>query len=108
MKVVCTGMSGTGRTSYVRAVEAMAKAAGRAGRVCDVRDTRFEVARERGEELEEEAILDVVPPALGAYRATARERSAAEARDLPPEASWSLVTHATFSWNYSIVPGLDV
>lgn len=108
MKVVCTGMSGTGRTSYVRAVEAMAKAAGRSVRVFDVRDTMFEVARERGEELEEETILDVFPTALGAYRATALERIAAEARDLPPETSWILVTHATFSWNYSIVPGLDV
>jgi adenylate kinase len=27
---------------------------------------------------------------------------------LPPEDPWILVTHATFSWNYSIVPGLDV
>src|SRR5687767_1308204 len=108
MKVVCTGMSGTGRTSYVRAVEAMAKAAGTSVRVFDVRDTMFEVARERGEALEEETVLDVFPTALGAYRATALERIAAEARDLPPETSWILVTHATFSWNYSIVPGLDV
>ena len=108
MKVVCTGMSGTGRTSYVRAVEAMARAAGRKVRVFDVRDTMFEVARERGEALEEETILDVFPTALGAYRATALERIAAEARDLPADTSWILVTHATFSWNYSIVPGLDV
>lgn len=108
MKVVCTGMSGTGRTSYVRAVEEMAKAAGKAVRVFDVRDVMFEVARERGEELEEETVLDVFPTALGAYRATALERIAAEARDLPAATSWILMTHATFSWNYSIVPGLDV
>ncbi|HEU5316644.1 MAG TPA: AAA family ATPase [Chloroflexota bacterium] len=108
MKVVCTGMSGTGRTSYVRAVAEMARAAGTPFHVFDVRDIMFEVARERGEELEEETILDVFPTALGAYRATALERIAAAARELPPEASWILVTHATFSWNYSIVPGLDV
>ncbi len=108
MKVVCTGMSGTGRTSYVRAVEEMARGAGKRVRIFDVRDVMFEVARERGEELEEETILDVFPTALGAYRATALERIVAEARDLPSDTSWILVTHATFSWNYSIVPGLDV
>jgi len=108
MKVVCTGMSGTGRTGYVRSVEAMAHAEGRDLRVFDVRDIMFKLARERGEELDEETILDVFPTALGAYRATALERIASEVRDLPPDTSWILVTHATFSWNYSIVPGLDV
>ena len=108
MRVVCTGMSGTGRTSYVRAVAAMAKEQGKDLVVFDVRDKMFELARERGETLEEETILDVFPTALGAYRATALERITAEAKALPPETSWILVTHATFSWNYSIVPGLDV
>src|SRR5919197_2850772 len=108
VKVLCTGMSGTGRTSYVRAVEALAKRQGRMLRVFDVRDTMFHLARERGEELEEETILDVFPTALGAYRAAALERITSEVRDLPPEEAWILVTHATFSWNYSLVPGLDV
>ena len=108
MKVLCTGMSGTGRTSYVRAVAELAKAQGQSMRVFDVRDTMFHLARERGEELEEETILDVFPTALGAYRAAALERITAEVKALPPDASWILVTHATFSWNYSIVPGLDV
>jgi adenylate kinase len=101
-------MSGTGRTSYVRAVEALAKRQGRMLRVFDVRDTMFHLARERGEDLEEETVLDVFPTALGAYRAAALERITAEVGDLPQGASWILVTHATFSWNYSIVPGLDV
>src|SRR5829696_5014400 len=108
MKVVCTGMSGTGRTSYVRAVAELARAAGKPLRVFDVRDIMFEVARERGEALEEETILDVFPTALGAYRAAALERIRAEVNALGSEESWILVTHATFSWNYSIVPGLDV
>ncbi|CAA9291825.1 MAG: hypothetical protein AVDCRST_MAG77-5217 [uncultured Chloroflexi bacterium] len=101
-------MSGTGRTGYVRAVEAMAKEQGTPLHVFDVRDTMFHLARERGETLEEETILDVFPTALGAYRAAALERITAEVNALPPDASWILVTHATFSWNYSIVPGLDV
>jgi adenylate kinase len=108
VKVLCTGMSGTGRTGYVRAVEAMARAHGKPLHVFDVRDTMFHLARERGEELEEETILDVFPTALGAYRAAALERITSEVRDLPPEEAWILVTHATFSWNYSLVPGLDV
>jgi adenylate kinase len=101
-------MSGTGRTSYVRAVEQLARQEGKPLHVFDVRDTMFHLARERGEELEEETILDVFPTALGAYRAAALERITSEVGDLPAGASWILVTHATFSWNYSIVPGLDV
>ncbi len=108
MRVLCTGMSGTGRTTFVRGVAEMARAAGQTLHVFDVRDTMFHLARERGEALEEETILDVFPTALGAYRAAALERITAEVRALPPEDSWILVTHATFSWNYSIVPGLDV
>jgi adenylate kinase len=108
VKVLCTGMSGTGRTSYVRAVQALARRQGQTLHVFDVRDTMFHLAKERGEELEEETILDVFPTALGAYRAAALERITAEVKALPPDDSWILVTHATFSWNYSIVPGLDV
>lgn len=108
MRVVCTGMSGTGRTSYVHAVAQLARQRGRRVHVFDVRDTMFHLARERGEQLEEETILDVFPTALGAYRAAALERILAEVKALPPGETWVLVTHATFSWNYSIVPGLDV
>src|SRR5581483_6471187 len=108
VRVVCTGMSGTGRTSYVHAVAQLARQRGRRVHVFDVRDTMFHLARERGEQLEEETILDVFPTALGAYRAAALERILAEVKALPPGETWILVTHATFSWNYSIVPGLDV
>src|SRR5438046_6040566 len=108
VKVLCTGMSGTGRTSYVRAVAEMARQNGRELHVFDVRDTMFDLARERGETLEEETILDIFPTALGAYRSAALERILSQARQLPPDASWIIVTHATFSWNYTIVPGLDV
>ena len=108
MKVLCTGMSGTGRTSYVRAVADLARQNGNDLRVYDVRDVMFELARSRGEALEEETILDVFPTALGAYRAAALERINAEVKALPADTSWIIVTHATFSWNYTIVPGLDV
>ncbi|MGH2353773.1 MAG: hypothetical protein ACRDI2_15830 [Chloroflexota bacterium] len=108
MRVLCTGMSGTGRTGYVHGVAELARQHGQTLHLFDVRDTMFHLARERGEALEEETILDVFPTALGAYRAAALERITAEVKALPPDDSWILVTHATFSWNYSIVPGLDV
>jgi adenylate kinase len=101
-------MSGTGRTSYVKGVLELARAHSQTLHLFDVRDTMFHLARERGEALEEETVLDVFPTALGAYRAAALERITAEVKALPPEASWILITHATFSWNYTIVPGLDV
>ena len=68
MRVVCTGMSGTGRTSYVKGVLELARARGQTLHLFDVRDTMFHLARERGEALEEETVLDVFPTALGAYR----------------------------------------
>jgi adenylate kinase len=108
VKVVCTGMSGTGRTSYVRGVLELARGRGQTVHLFDVRDTMFHLARERGEALEEETVLDVFPTALGAYRAAALERITAEVKALPAEDSWILITHATFSWNYTVVPGLDV
>ncbi len=77
MKVLCTGMSGTGRTSFVRGVAELAVARDQTLHVFDVRDTMFHLARERGEVLEEETILDVFPTALGAYRA-ALERITAQ------------------------------
>lgn len=108
MNVLCTGMSGTGRTSYVTAVRRLAEDRGRRLHVFDVRDIMFHLARERGDALEEETILDAFPTALGAYRAAAMERILADVRDLPADEPWLIVTHATFSWNYSVVPGLDV
>ena len=80
MRVVCTGMSGTGRTSYVRGVAEAARAAGQTLHVFDVRDAMFHLARERGEHLEEETVLDVFPTALGAYRAAAWSASPPRSR----------------------------
>ena len=51
----------------------MARQNGKELHVYDVRDTMFELARERGETLEEETILDIFPTALGAYRSAALE-----------------------------------
>lgn len=108
MNFICTGMSGSGRTSYVAAVRRHAEARGQRLHVFDVRDVMFHLARERGDALEEETVLDAFPTALGAYRAAAMERILADVHALPPGEPWLLVTHATFSWNYSVVPGLDV
>ncbi len=108
MNVLCTGMSGSGRTSYVNAVRRHAEAHGRRLHVFDVREIMFHLAHERGDDLQEETVLDVFPTALGAYRAAAMERILAAVRDLPADEPWLIVTHATFSWNYSVVPGLDV
>lgn len=108
MNVLCTGMSGSGRTSYVNAVRVHALSRGKTLHVFDVRDIMFHLARERGDALEEETILDVFPSALGAYRAAAMERILSDVRSLPDGEPWLIVTHATFSWNYSVVPGLDV
>jgi adenylate kinase len=108
MNVLCTGMSGSGRTSYVNAVRLHAQARGDILHIFDVRDIMFHLARERGDALEEETILDVFPSALGAYRAAAMERILSDVRALPSGEPWLIVTHAIFSWNYSVVPGLDV
>ena len=74
MRVICTGTSGTDRVGFLEEVRALAADDGRDLQILDVRDVMFQLARDLGEPVEEETILDMFPHALVLLRAAALEK----------------------------------
>ena len=105
MRVVCTGMSGTGRLSYVREVAALARRHGHDVAVFDVKEIMFRIAADRGQLVEEETILDTAGSTLEALRAAALEQVLRLAETTP---HFILATHALFRWRNALIPGFDV
>ncbi len=105
MRVVCTGMSGTGRLDYVREVAALARRYGHDVAVFDVKEIMFRIAADRGQLVEEETILDTAASTLEALRAAALEQVLRLAETTP---HFILATHALFRWRNALIPGFDV
>lgn len=105
MRVVCTGMSGTGRLDYVREVAALAHRHGQEVAVFDVKEIMFRIAADRGQPVEEETILDTAGSTLEALRAAALEQVLRLAETTP---HFILATHALFRWRNALIPGFDV
>ena len=105
MRVVCTGMSGTGRLDYVREVAALARRHGHEVAVFDVKEIMFRIAADRGQPVEEETILDTAGSSLEALRAAALEQVLRLAETTP---HFILATHALFRWRNALIPGFDV
>jgi adenylate kinase len=106
VRVICTGISGTGRLAWLRSVADLARSRGLDVALFDVRETMFDIARAVGEPVEEETILDMFPRALVLLRAAALEQicSAIEA---DPSRHWILNTHAVFRWKNTLISGFD-
>ncbi len=105
MRVVSTGMSGTGRLDYVREVAALARRHGHDVAVFDVKEIMFRIASDRGQPVEEETILDTASSTLAALRAAALEQVLRLAETTP---HFILATHALFRWRNALIPGFDV
>ena len=105
MRVVCTGMSGTGRLDYIREVAALARRHGHEVAVFDVKEIMFRIAADRGQPVEEETILDTAGSTLEALRAAALEQVLRLAETTP---HFILATHALFRWRNALIPGFDV
>ena len=74
MRIISTGISGTGRMEWLRQVVGLARGRGLNVALYDVRETMFEISRAVGEPVEEETILDMFPRALVLLRAAALEQ----------------------------------
>ena len=105
MRVVCTGMSGTGRLDYIREVAALARRHGHEVAVFDVKEIMFRIAADRGQPVDEETILDTAGSTLEALRAAALEQVLRLAETTP---HFILATHALFRWRNALIPGFDV
>jgi adenylate kinase len=106
MRVICTGISGTGRLDWLRQVAELARGRGLDVAVYDVRETMFEIGRAVGEPVEEETILDMFPRALVLLRAAALE-SICSSIEADPNRHWILNTHAVFRWKNTLISGFD-
>jgi adenylate kinase len=106
MRVICTGISGTGRLDWLRQVVDLARGRGLDVALYDVRETMFEIGRAVGEPVEEETILDMFPRALVLLRAAALEQICSSI-DGDPARHWILNTHAVFRWKNTLISGFD-
>src|SRR5256885_742429 len=106
MRVICTGISGTGRMDLLRQVVDLARARGHALAFYDVWSAMSEIGRAVGEPVEEETILDIFPRALVLLRAAALEQICSDI-EAHPERDWILNTHAVFRWKNTLISGFD-
>ncbi len=107
MRVICTGISGTERVGFLRAVAERARRAGRDLEIFDVRDVMFQIAADIGEPVEEETILDMFPRALVLLRAAALEKITGLVEAGGRDQDWIINTHAVFRWKNTLVSGFD-
>src|SRR6266536_2756975 len=106
MRVICTGISGTGRLEWLRQVVELARHQCKDVALYDVRETMFDIARAVGEPVEEETILDMFPRALVLLRAAALEQICSS-MESDPGRHWILNTHAVFRWKNTLISGFD-
>ena len=106
MRVICTGISGTGRLDWLRQIISRARDHNLDVALYDVRETMFEIARAVGEPVEEETILDMFPRALVLLRAAALEQICSSI-EADPARHWILNTHAVFRWKNTLISGFD-
>src|SRR3954453_18416604 len=107
MRVICTGTSGTDRVGYLAEIRALAARAGRDLQIFDVRDVMFQLARDLGEPVEEETILDMFPHALVLLRAAALEKISSLCEQAGEDQDWIINTHAVFRWKNTLISGFD-
>jgi adenylate kinase len=92
---------------YLRDLARLATDRGNPIEIFDVRDAMFEIARDVGEPVEEETILDMYPRALVLLRATALERIASICEQASRYPNWIVNTHAVFRWKNTLISGFD-
>ena len=107
MRVICTGISGTERVGFLDDVRALAAQAGRDLQIFDVREAMFQLARDVGEPVEEETILDMFPHALVLLRAAALEKISSLCEQAGDQQDWIINTHAVFRWKNTLISGFD-
>jgi adenylate kinase len=107
VRVICTGISGTERVGFLEEVRALATHGGRELQIFDVREAMFQVAKDVGEPVEEETILDMFPHALVLLRAAALEKISSLCEQAGEHQDWIINTHAVFRWKNTLISGFD-
>lgn len=107
MRLICTGISGTERVGFLQEVAELAEGIGRPLQIFDVREAMFQIARDVGEPVEEETVLDMFPRALVLLRAAALEKISNLCEQAGRHRDWIINTHAVFRWKNTLISGFD-
>ena len=108
MIIIATGITGSGRTDYIRKVRDFAKKRGRDIEIIDIGPRMFHKAEQLRVRIPENKILDLDPLALGFLRATTFEEvlgAISEYQDDEKDLIISL--HASFRWRKVLLPAFD-
>ncbi|NHV99582.1 MAG: AAA family ATPase [Thaumarchaeota archaeon] len=104
MRIVATGISGSGRETHLRRFVEFAEARNIEVKLFSVGSMMFEAARKLGVEIEEDKILDLSPSSLNFLRATVFEQIIREAENYE---NIIISTHACFRWKKHVFQAFD-
>jgi adenylate kinase len=112
MRVIISGISGSGRSDAIRDLEGYMKKnyPGKKLVVMNTNRMMWETAKELGMDVKREKMLDLSPPTLRALRSTVFERILREVEEHEEnhrEVAIIINTHATFRWREHLMPGWD-
>lgn len=104
MKVIATGISGSGRGEYLRRVVEYARSEGKEVKLFDVGKMMFDTAEKLGIRIPEDKILDLAPSTLSYLRTTVFEQILRESREYE---NIIVSTHACFRWRRHLLQAFD-
>ncbi|RLE65349.1 MAG: hypothetical protein DRJ38_03890 [Thermoprotei archaeon] len=106
MRVFCTGISGSGRTEYLKEfVKWSKKKYSQNINLINIGERMFEIAKKLGQNIKEEKILDLSELTLKWLRATVFEQVIGEVEKSPEV--YVISTHASFRWRRYLLPAFD-
>lgn len=104
LRILTTGISGSGRETHIRNFIDFAKKRNVEVKLFSVGSMMFEAARKLGVEIKEDKILDLSSSSLNFLRATVFEQIIREARD---HENIIVSTHACFRWKKHVFQAFD-
>jgi len=104
LRIVATGISGSGREEYLRKFVDFAGKKGIDVKLFSVGGMMFETARKLGMEIKEDKILDLSPSSLNFLRATVFEQIIRESEN---HENIVISTHACFRWKKHVFQAFD-
>ena len=104
MRIVATGISGSGREAHLRRFVEFAEAWNTRVKLFSVGSMMFEAARKLGIEIKEDKILDLSSSSLNFLRATVFEQIIREAEN---HENIIISTHACFRWKKHVFQAFD-
>jgi adenylate kinase len=104
LRIVVTGISGSGREVHLKRFVEFAEAKNTKVKLFSVGSMMFEAARKLGVEIKEDKILDLSPSSLNFLRATVFEQIIREAENYE---NIVISTHASFRWKKHVFQAFD-